>query len=141
MRRIARERALQFLFGLDFTSYEWGPAVEEFWEDNPVRPTVRKYGQKLIKGVMENREAIDAAIHEALDNWSPGRVGRIELNVIRVAFFEMAYCPDVPPTVAISEAIEVAKRYGSEESPRFVNGVLDRLKRNRDAQQSAGEDP
>jgi N utilization substance protein B len=128
-RRLARERALQFLYGLDFTGYEWESTLEGFWDGNNVRPTVRQYAERLIRGVCEAREELDARIGEALENWSMERVGHIERAIIRVALFEMIYMQDVPAGVAINEALEVAKAFGSEEAPRFVNGVLDRLKK------------
>jgi len=128
IRRRARERAVQFLFGLDFTRDDWGPALDRFWEGNPSRPGVKRYGTKLIQGVMGHIEALDDAIADAVSNWSPDRVGYVERNVLRVALYEMRFAADVPRNVAINEAIEIAKRYGGDDSPRFVNGVLDRLK-------------
>ena len=128
LRRRARERAMQFLFGLDFTRNDWHPALELFWEANPSRPGARKYAQKLIRGIAERREEIDEALAGALENWRPERVSRTEWNVLRIALYEMRYADDVPENVAINEAIEVAKRYGSDGGPQFVNGVLDRLK-------------
>jgi N utilization substance protein B len=127
MRRRARERAVQFLFGLEFTKYAWDTAIEDFWAINPVRLGVKEYAEKLIEGVIANQDELDKRIDEAIEHWSPERVGRIERNVLRVAAFELLHCPDVPRGVAISEAIEVAKRFGSDEAPRFINGVLDRL--------------
>ena len=128
LRRRARERALQFLFGLDFTRYDWQEVLEDFWDTNPSRPGVKRYAEKLIKGVMDHRAELDQTIAESLENWSLDRVGCIERNVIRVALFEIRHVPDVPVPVAINEALEVAKQYGADEAPRFVNGVLDKLK-------------
>ncbi|NIA13025.1 MAG: transcription antitermination factor NusB [Nitrospiraceae bacterium] len=128
VRRRARERALQFLFGLDFTQYAWDEVVEDFWDTHPSRASVRRYANKLIKGVSQGRDALDEAITGALDRWSPERVGRVEWNILRMALYEMRHRPDVPTNVALNEAIEIAKAYGAEESPRFVNGVLDRLR-------------
>lgn len=127
IRRRARERALQFLFGLDFTRYVWEDAIEEFWTTNPTRASVKEYAMRLIQGVVKHHEELDAAIIAALENWNWERVGRIERNILRVALFEMRYGDGVPEKVAINEAIEVAKQFGSPEAPRFVNGVLDRL--------------
>lgn len=127
VRRRARERAVQFLFGLDFTQYDWHTAIEDFWTGNPTRSSVKEYAETLIEGVITHREELDRSIAEALQNWSPERVGRIERNVLRVALYEMRYREDVPRSVAISEAIEVAKRFGADDAPRFVNGVLDRF--------------
>ena len=143
IRRRARECALQFLFGLDFTAYEWESVIEEYWSAHPARPSVREYAEHLIKGVSEHLEELDAAIAGALENWTPERIGRVERNVIRLALFEMRHQPDVPERVAISEAIEVAKEYGSDDAPRFVNGVLDRLVSNpgRSGSETSLEDP
>lgn len=128
LRRRARERAVQFLFGLEFTDYDWEAAIAEFWAANPSRPGVREYAEQLIKGVIERRDELDEAITSAVEHWSPERIGHLERSVLRVALYEMRHAPDVPRKVAINEAIEVAKRYGSDDSPRFINGVLDRLK-------------
>ena len=127
-RRSARERAMQFMFGLEFTAYPWKEALEPFWEVNPSRPNVREYADSLIVGVMERRVELDAEIDGALDRWTPDRVGRIERNVLRVALFEMRHGNGVPPNVAINEALEVVKKYTTDESAAFVNAVLDRLK-------------
>ena len=126
-RRIARERATQFLFGLEFTREDWEPALEAFFEGQPVRPGAKTYATELIRGVQEHLSELDEAINGALENWSPERVGRIERSVLRVALFEMRFANDVPTSVAINEAIEVAKRFADENAPRFINGVLDRL--------------
>lgn len=126
-RRRARECALQFLFGLEFTGNSWKADIEDFWEHFPARPGARSYAELLIRGVCEQRQSLDDHITESLEKWSPDRVGRIERTILRMALFEMLHVPDVPIKVAMNEAIEVAKRFGSEESPRFINGVLDRV--------------
>ena len=131
-RTRARERALQFLFGLDFTQYPWDTEIGAFWEINPSRPGVQKYANRLIQGVCDNQEDLDHHIAAALDNWTPDRIGYIERAVLRIAAYEMLYIADVPSNVAINEAVEVAKRFGAEETPRFVNGVLDRLRKQLD---------
>jgi len=127
-RRTGRECAVQFLYGLDFTEYDWETAIDDFWATSPVRPTAKAYAERLVKGIMQHRDALDAAITGVLANWRPERVGRVEHNILRVALFELRYADDVPEKVAINEAIEIAKRFGNDEAPRFVNGVLDRLK-------------
>jgi len=128
VRRRARERAMQFLFGLDFTQYEWRSNIEGFWSAHPSRPGVRRYAEGLVRGVVENCGVLDEAIAGALENWAPERVGRVERNVLRVALYEMGFVADVPRNVAMNEAIEIARSYGGDDAPRFVNGVLDRLK-------------
>jgi len=119
---------VQFLFGLDFTEYDWQSVIGDFWAESPSKPSVREYADRLISGVMKHGPELDQEIVSAVRNWSLERVGRIELNILRVALFEMRYVEDVPLGVAINEAIEVARRFGDEDAPRFVNGVLDRLK-------------
>ena len=128
IRRQGRERAAQFLFGLEFTGYEWRDVIEAFWEESPSRPGVRQYAERLIHGVLEHREELDRDIAEAVKDWAPDRVGYVERNVLRIALYELRTFPDVPPKVAINEAIEVAKRFCADESARFINGVLDKLK-------------
>ncbi|MBI5090861.1 MAG: transcription antitermination factor NusB [Candidatus Hydrogenedentes bacterium] len=128
VRRNARERAIQFLFGLEFTRYEWDSVVDAFWEESPSRPGVRQYAMTLIRGVVHNLAGLDADIEATVKNWTPTRVGQLERNILRVAIFEMRHGADVPAKVAINEAIEIAKRYGSDDAPRFINGVLDRVR-------------
>lgn len=128
IRRKARERALQFLFGLEFTHGPWPEALEGFWRMAPSRPGVRKYAETVIGGACENRETLDRNIDGALQNWAPERVGRLERNILRIALYEMRHVADVPAAVAINEAIELAKSFGGEDAPRFINGILDRLR-------------
>lgn len=119
---------MQFLYGIQVTKNDFESALEPFWEINPAKPSVQKYAEKVIRGVCENTHVLDEQIEDALDNWSPNRVGHIERAVLRIALYEMLHVDDVPAAVAINEAIEVSKRFGAEEAPRFVNGVLDRLR-------------
>ena len=128
LRRKSRRRALEFLFSLEFTQYEWEEALDAFWETFETKQIVREYARKLIMGVNKYLAELDAHIDGALTNWSPERVGRIERNILRVAVYEIAYTDDVPLKVAINEAIEIAKAYGTDESAGFVNAVLDKLK-------------
>lgn len=127
-RRKSRRRALEFMFSIEFTNYEWEEAMPPFWETFDTKSAVREYAQKLIKGVQFNLEDLDKHIDGALTNWTPERVGKIERNILRVAIYEIAYTDDVPLKVAMNEAIEIAKAYGTGDSAGFVNGVLDRLK-------------
>lgn len=116
------------MFSIEFTNYDWEEAIAPFWETFDTKPAVREYAHKLIKGVQFNRDDLDKHIDGALTNWTPDRVGKIERNILRVAIYEIAYTDDVPMKVAMNEAIEIAKAYGTDDSAGFVNGVLDRLK-------------
>lgn len=130
VRRRAREKALQFLFSLEFNRYAWTEAIDDFWTVHPSRDSVRKYAEILIRGVAERAAELDAEIAGALRQWSPDRIGPVERTALRIALFEMRYVPGVPPAVAINEAIEVVKAFGAEDAGKFVNAVLDRLREN-----------
>lgn len=134
IRRKARERALEYLFGLEFTGNDWKDGLARFWEKHETNAPVREYAQTLIEGVAERKDALDGQIRAALTNWNWERIDPVERSVLRIALYEMTCRNDVPAAVAINEAIEIARMYGSDESPRFINGVLDRLKPARLAQ-------
>ncbi len=127
LRRRGRERALQFLFGLEFSHYDWAEALEAFWEVCPTKESAKAYAEQLILGVMERRAMLDGLIDEAAVNWNPERIGRIERNICRIALFEMACGDNVPRKVAINEAVEIVKAYATDDSPKFVNAILDRI--------------
>lgn len=128
IRRRARERALEILFGLAFTGDDWRDALPAFWDTFATREASRLYAEELVEGVTDHRGELDGEIDGALKGWTPDRVGRIERNILRVALFEMRYRPDVPEKVAINEAVELAKAYAPDDSAGFVNAVLDRLR-------------
>lgn len=132
IRGMAREKALEFLFGVDFTKYDWNEARELYWEDIQVRPTVREYFDTLIDGIEAHGESLNDLMVRSIEGWNPDRIGSVERAAIRIGLFEMLHQDDVPPSVAINEAIELAKKYGAPEAPRFVNGVLDRVRRQTD---------
>ena len=130
IRRIARELALQSLFQIDFNSCEAEVAVDaalsEHEEENALK--ARDYALLLVQGVLDNKEAIDARLSEYAIDWTVERMSATDRNILRVAVYEMLFAePAVACGIAINEAVEVAKAYGTEESPRFVNGVLGKL--------------
>jgi transcription antitermination factor NusB len=90
---------------------------------------VKAYAEELAVGIFDNVYDLDEEIIGALDHWQPDRVGRIERCLLRIALYEIRHAKDVPPVVAINEAIDLAKEYIGEDAPRFINGVLDRLKK------------
>jgi len=126
-RRKARIAALQFLFGLEFHSLEGEKELEDFWKHNPFRKSVRAYAEKLIWGIIEKQEEIDKIIKESLTKWNWSRVGLIEKVILRIAVYEGGLSGLAPSRASISEAIELAKMFGSEDAPKFVNGILDRV--------------
>jgi len=128
-RRDGREAAVQFLFQQDLNARgKQEKLAEEFWALRPSTQNVREFCETLINGVLANKAAVDELIQKYTVNYELHRIAAVDRNILRVAIYEMLFCNDVPPIVAINEAIEIAKRYGAEESGRFVNGILDRVK-------------
>jgi len=127
LRRV-RERALQALFQIESTGDDWRESLELFWRDRPSSQVVRKHATALVTGTLQNMERLDAVISEVADKWALERMGAVERNVLRLASQEILFMPEVPPKVTINEAVEVAKKFGTEDSGRFVNGVLDTIR-------------
>ncbi len=127
-RREGRETAVQLLFSRDFCGDGSLPDVEGFFALHTAGKEVREHAEALFRGVVAVVGEIDERIAGVLENFSMQRLGVVDRNILRVAVYEMFHATDVPPVVAINEAIEIAKRLGGPDSGRFVNGVLDRLK-------------
>lgn len=125
-RHEGRILALQFLFQRDFNAGELNEALREFWALHPVRPALRSFAESLIRGVEQMRPSLDERLREFLVNWELSRLAAVDRNILRLALYEMLHRPDIPPLVSLNEAIDLAKEFGDPESPRFVNGVLDR---------------
>ncbi len=143
-RRDARERALQFLYQRDLnSSQDLDRALACFWEQNPAPAEARRYAQTLVHGVERDRHRIDERIMSSSEHWEMRRMGVIDRNVMRIAVYEMLHMPDVPPVVSINEAVDLAKYFSSRESGKFVNGVLDRIRKGlpRPAREAMREDP
>ncbi len=127
-RREGREAAIQFLFQRDLNSSDERESLEHFWALRPATNATREFANALIHGVIAQQPAIDERIQNFSANYELHRLAAVDRNILRVAIYEMIFTEGVPPVVSINEAIEIAKRFGSEESSRFVNGILDRVK-------------
>ncbi len=141
-RRRAREFALQILYQLDASEtndLSDEQAIAFFWRNFAASAEaegasiadlgeVQPFAEKLVRGVREHGAELDAQIQGASKNWRLERMARVDRNLIRLALYELKYAEDVPAKVAINEAIEIAKRYGTNESSAFVNGILDRCR-------------
>lgn len=129
LRRESRELALQILYALDANpSVGIRETLQTFREEQTdVLSRVREFAEGLVQGVQEHREVIDAAIKARSKNWSLSRMPRVDLNVMRMATFELMFRQDIPKKVSINEAIEIARKFGDKESPAFVNGILDEI--------------
>jgi N utilization substance protein B len=153
-RREARERAVQFLFQYDLNPPdELEAALNQFWEgqraaviakekgratwgetENAAPPptpedlAVRVFADPLIRGTLEHREAIDERILRHCKNWDLSRIAAVDRNILRLAIFEMLHREDIPPVVSINEAVDIAKKFSTQDSGKFVNGILDSVK-------------
>jgi N utilization substance protein B len=152
-RREARERAVQFLFQHDLNESEnLDEALGHFWESQRAvvlaqekgkatwgekmelpPPTteetaLRLFAEPLIRGVLEHRQTVDEAIKKYAKNWDFHRIATVDRNILRLAIYEMMFREDIPPVVSINEAVDIAKRFSTDDSGKFVNGILDRVK-------------
>jgi N utilization substance protein B len=143
-RRVGRECALKILFALKLDSQADAPRLlSDFWQnfrfaddvlgepletaDTPLPTAARLFAETLVRGVVEFRAVIDLEIREIAKNWSLERMTAVDLSILRLAAYELLYQPDIPVRVTLNEAIEIAKRYGTKESPAFINGLLDKI--------------
>ncbi len=143
-RRKAREAALQFLFQDDFLGKGLSPQAEQLDERfaafsllYQVNKKARSYGYELLQGVFSHLEQIDAAIGAHATNWRLERIAATDRNLMRIAIYELLFAEDVPAQVAINEAVEIAKRFGTEDSPAFINGVLDAVQQSLEQKRTA----
>jgi len=147
-RRIGREYALKMLFALQLSKdqEETNQLLVNFWEnfrfadddlgeplaaaDVPLATSSRLFAESLVNGVVEFRSVIDKKISEIAKNWSLERMTPVDLSILRIGAYELLYLPEIPDSVVIDEAIEIAKRYGTKDSPSFINGLLDKIAKN-----------
>lgn len=126
-RRRARIAALEMLYQLDMTDGDVKDITAAQFEEKNLAKDARGFILRLVNGVWEHRSEIDRLIEANAENWSVYRITLIDRNILRLAIFEMVYCPDIPFKVAIDEAIELGKIYGAEDSGAFINGILDKI--------------
>jgi len=152
-RREARERAVQFLFQYDLNpTVELEDALNQFWESQraaaiaeekgpanwgePVElpppsvdeAAIRVFAEPLIKGTLEHRDQSDELIKKHAQNWELHRIAAVDRNILRLAIYEMLHRDDIPPVVSINEAVDIAKKFSTQDSGKFVNGILDKIK-------------
>ncbi len=129
-RRKAREDALQVLYQLDLNQ-ELTPEAGLFHFERHFTDkgeTIDPFTQRLVSGVARNLKEIDGTIAGLAENWRPDRMAAVDRNILRLGSFELHFCDDIPATVTINEMVELAKAFGSEQTPAFVNGILDKMK-------------
>jgi transcription antitermination factor NusB len=126
-RRRARELAIQVLFHMEYNPGDPGESFDRVCESFGPPKEVRAYSREVVVGVWENRTDLDRLIRRSSKNWRLERMSRVDINILRIAIYEVLYMKDVPPKVSIDEAVELGKRYGAEESGSFINGILDHI--------------
>jgi N utilization substance protein B len=126
-RTKSRQTALQALYQIDIVDGDVDEALASFMEGLRIGPEAKSYTEAIVRGVLSNTPIIDGLIEEYSENWTVARMVLVDRNILRIAAYELLYCPDVPYKVVIDEAVELAKKYGSEDSGAFINGILDRM--------------
>lgn len=140
-RHTARERAFQLLYQLEIRPLDPSPQREAFLAQDPIRDAEDlAYFDRLISGVREHREAIDAIISQYLRGWTMERQLLIDLSILRIAVFELLFDNDVPAEIAISEAVIFANEYGTDESRSFINAVLGSIEKNEENRVKGAKD-
>lgn len=131
LRSKAREIALNLLYQIEVAKIDFHQAfqnyLENYLQDNLKVQELKDFSFKLIEGVVTNLDFIDSLIKKYVRNWEIDRLAVIDRNILRMACFELLFMEEIPPKVSINEAIELAKCYGDIDSPRFVNGILDKI--------------
>ena len=128
-RRKSRELAMQALFYMDMLDNVSIEALDFFCRHFPPPKRAQPFFIKLTEGVINNRLEIDAIIERFSSNWKISRMSGVDRNILRIAVYELLYCSEIPPKVSINEAIDVGKKFGTEDSGAFINGILDGIRR------------
>lgn len=127
MRHLGRELALKALYRIDICGGTSDDDLALFFDSFPADADTRAFARSLVIGVTREEKVLDSHIADTLENWTIRRLSRVDHNILRLALYELLFVADVPARVTFDEAIELAKRYGDQNSGRFVNGVLDHL--------------
>jgi transcription antitermination factor NusB len=126
-RTRARELALQFLYQMDLRGDDLLPEARQYVTAEERDAETTRFALRLVQGAFENKVEIDKTIQAVAQNWNISRMAVVDRNVLRLATFELLHCQDIPPKVAINEAIELGKRYSTQNSGAFINGILDKI--------------
>ena len=126
-RRLSREFALQILFQLDITKDPLQKGIDLFWAIREFPDEIKEFANCLVQGTIKNLVFIDQCISSFATNWSLSRMPTVDRNILRFSVYEILFKPETPDKVSINEALEIAKEYGTDESPPFINGILDKI--------------
>ncbi len=126
-RTQAREYALQVLYQIDITKNDPKEIFQDLWKEHEATDELREFTERIVNGTIIRLQEIDTTITRHTENWELGRMAVVDRNVLRLGTFELLYTDDIPPKVAINEAVNLAKKFSQIESGKFVNGVLDKI--------------
>ena len=126
-RRAARELALKFLYQTEFNSNSSDSELNSFCKRANVSEEIQDFTQTLIKNIFIHKKEVDGLLKKISANWVPDRIAMIDKNILRLGICELMFDSTTPPKVVINEAVEIAKKFGTEESPDFINGILDKV--------------
>jgi len=126
-RRRARELAIQVLFHLEFSPDDPSEVFDLICENFDARKSIRDFSKRLVLGVCEKKKTLDKVISGSSKNWRIKRMARLDKSILRLAAFEIMFIEDIPPKVSLDEAVEIGKKFGGEDSGRYINGVLDNI--------------
>ncbi|SEF82241.1 NusB antitermination factor [Caloramator fervidus] len=128
-RKNAREKAMTLIYQMEITNYTADEIIKDFYENNEVKFSDEdiEYIKDCVYGVERNLNVIDSYIEKYSQGWKLNRIAKVDLSIMRLAIYEMLKREDVPNPVAINEAVELAKKYGTDQSPAFINGILGRV--------------
>ena len=127
-RRQGREAALQALYLKDIGKTPLDSIPDAVWADEPLAPKTREFARRLVAGVLAQQPSIDPLIKKYTENWEMARMAAIDRSILRLAAYELLHEADTPINVIINEAVEIAKKFSTADSSKFVNGILDKIK-------------
>ncbi|MFN3505265.1 MAG: transcription antitermination factor NusB [Caldimicrobium sp.] len=132
LRRKGREIALQILYQIEIAKISLSEALQNYKNYLNIEGDLKafSFAEELLQGIAKQKDFLDALIQKYTQNWPLDRLNLTDKNILRIALYEFFFRPDIPPVVSINEAVELAKLYGTDESPAFINGILDRIYKN-----------
>jgi transcription antitermination factor NusB len=131
-RSRAREDVIKILYSADIGREDLADCSSRYWENTKADPVVKDFAETLLSGIGSKMSYLDSVISRFADNWQMQRMATIDRNVLRMACYEILFLEEIPPKVSINEAIEIAKKYGDKDSGKFVNGILDKVNKERE---------
>jgi len=127
LRRKSREATLQILYQVDLSQGDAKELCAAYWQQHELESEAKEFAENLVNGVLRNLKEIDHLIESHSTHWKISRMSCVDRNILRIAVFELLYQSDIPASVSLNEAIEIGKKFGTEDSGAFINGILDHI--------------